>query len=121
MGHCIQHYSTYMCILYVDPLIGTSTLYCPMAETSVRRKKSDGSIIDVRCPQAIVDYNRHMGGIVLGDSTGATTGPCDAHLHVYKNQKIYLLCHSIIDVGVAINDYHHHLRGEGGRVFTTVM
>jgi len=26
-----------------------------------------------------------------------------------------------IDVGVAINDYHRHLRGEGGKVFTTVM
>ena len=26
-----------------------------------------------------------------------------------------------IDVGVAINDYHHHLRGEGGTEFTTVM
>ena len=26
-----------------------------------------------------------------------------------------------IDVGVAINDYHRHLRGEGGGVFTTVM
>ena len=26
-----------------------------------------------------------------------------------------------IDVGVVINDYHHHLRGEGGGVFTTVM
>ena len=26
-----------------------------------------------------------------------------------------------IDVGVTINDYHRHLRGEGGREFTTVM
>ena len=26
-----------------------------------------------------------------------------------------------IDVGVAINDYHRHLRGEGGREFMTVM
>jgi len=26
-----------------------------------------------------------------------------------------------IDVGVVINNYHHHLRGEGGGVFTTVM
>ena len=25
------------------------------------------------------------------------------------------------DVGVVINDYHRHLRGEGGGVFTTVM
>ena len=26
-----------------------------------------------------------------------------------------------IDVGVVINDYHRHLRGEGGGVFTAVM
>jgi len=26
-----------------------------------------------------------------------------------------------IDVGVVINDYHCHLRGEGGGVFMTVM
>jgi len=30
------------------------------------------SFVDVRCPQAIVDYNHHMGGIDLGDSTGTT-------------------------------------------------
>ena len=28
---------------------------------------------------------------------------------------------SIIDIGVVINNYHRHLRGEGGGVFTTVM
>ena len=44
-----------------------STQHDPMAETSVRRKKGDGSIIDVRCPQAIVEYNCHMGGVDLGD------------------------------------------------------
>jgi len=31
------------------------------------KEKGDGSIVDVRCPQAMVDYNRHMGGVDLGD------------------------------------------------------
>jgi len=30
---------------------------------------------------------------------------------------VVLLCHSIYNVGVVINDYHDHLRGEVGRVF----
>jgi len=60
------------CMARYEPFIILSTQHGPTAETSVRRKKGDGSIVDVRCPQAIVDYNCHMGGIVLRDQYRAT-------------------------------------------------
>ena len=34
---------------------------------SIRRKKGDGSTIDVECPVSIVDYNQYMGGVDRGD------------------------------------------------------
>ena len=34
---------------------------------SIRRKKGDGSSIDVECPVSIVDYNQYMGGVDRGD------------------------------------------------------
>ena len=35
--------------------------------TTVRRKKGDESVINVTCPQLVVDFNAHMGGVDLGD------------------------------------------------------
>lgn len=34
---------------------------------TVKRKKGDGSKIDVTCPQSIIGYNALMGGVDLGD------------------------------------------------------
>ena len=34
---------------------------------AVRRKQSDGSIIVVECPSAVVLYNENMGGVDLAD------------------------------------------------------
>ena len=49
------------------PVVITSTAHDPTSTTSVRRKKGNGSIISVTCPQAVVDYNRYMGGVDIGD------------------------------------------------------
>ncbi len=49
------------------PMAVLSTQHDPSCTTTVRRKKGDGSVIDVTCPQAIDDYNKHMGGVDLGD------------------------------------------------------
>ena len=39
----------------------------PASTTSVRRKKIDGSTVEVECPQCIVSYNKYMGGVDKGD------------------------------------------------------
>ena len=44
-----------------------STAHQPTATATVRRKKGDGSIIEVSCPHAIIDYNQYMGGVDRGD------------------------------------------------------
>ena len=49
------------------PVTILSTQHDPAITTTVKRKKGDGSTVDVTCPQAIVDYNAHMGGVDLGD------------------------------------------------------
>ena len=40
---------------------------------SIRRKKGDGSTIDVECPVSIVDYNQYMGGVDRGINTENNT------------------------------------------------
>ena len=49
------------------PVTVLTTQHRPSATTTVVRKKIDGSKINVQCPQAIVDYNQHMGGVDIGD------------------------------------------------------
>ena len=49
------------------PVVIMSTMHNPDETTPVRRKKGDGSIIDVPCPKAIWDYNQRMGGVDRGD------------------------------------------------------
>lgn len=44
-----------------------STAQDPSSTTTVRRKKGNGSVINVSCPNAVVDYNQHMGGVDRGD------------------------------------------------------
>ena len=49
------------------PVTVLSTQHRPSDVTTVERKKKDGSKISVECPQSIVDYNQHMGGVDIGD------------------------------------------------------
>ena len=49
------------------PVVMLSSRHDPNTTTTVRRKKGDGSVLHVTCPQVIVDYNAHMGGVDLGD------------------------------------------------------
>ena len=57
----------------------------PGRTTSIRRKRIDGSMINVECPDSIVDYNKYMGGVDRGDQLKKYY-----HIHV-KSRKSYLL------------------------------
>ena len=49
------------------PVTFISSGHNPDHTKSIRRKKGDGSTIDVECPVCIVDYNQYMGGVDRGD------------------------------------------------------
>ena len=49
------------------PVVILSTQHAGDSTTTVRRRRSDGTTMHISCPQAIVDYNMHMGGVDLGD------------------------------------------------------
>ena len=44
-----------------------STNTQPTATGTVQRKKHDGTRITLRCPESIILYNKHMGGVDRGD------------------------------------------------------
>ena len=48
-------------------VISMSTGHNPDQTKVVKRKKVDGSVIHVDCPESIVDYNKFMGGVDKGD------------------------------------------------------
>ena len=65
-----------------------------------------------------------MGSKICGgdDGSGPEPNPLNSKLWYFFPFPLTIFIMSFnIDVGVAINDYHRHLRGEGGRVFMTVM
>ena len=39
----------------------------PSATGTVQRREKNGSRVDVRCPNSIILYNKHMGGVDRGD------------------------------------------------------
>lgn len=49
------------------PVLMTSTAHDPTSMTSITRKKGNGSTVSISCPNAIVDYNKFMGGVDIGD------------------------------------------------------
>ena len=49
------------------PVLMTSTAHDSTSMTSITRKKGNGSTVSISCPNAIVDYNKFMGGVDIGD------------------------------------------------------
>ncbi len=65
-------------IMQKGPLVGSawrdnrvvtalSTTSQPIATDTVLRRQKDGSRIPVTCPESIIIYNKHMGGVDRGD------------------------------------------------------
>ena len=55
------------------------------------------------------------------DGPGLEPIPLSSKLWCFFLFALIIIMSFDLDGGVVINDYHRHLRGEGGRVFTTVM
>ena len=49
------------------PVLVTSTVHNPEDTITVQRKQQNGNKISISCPNAVADYNKHMGGVDLGD------------------------------------------------------
>ena len=49
------------------PVTFMSSGHNPVHTTVVRRKKGDGSVVNVDCPECVYDYNQYMGGVDKAD------------------------------------------------------
>lgn len=92
------------CLLWKDkkaiPFINTTCE--PSRETTVMRKKKDGSRITVPCPQSVQLYNSYMGGVDVADQLRKTYS-CRR-----KSKKWWLpLFYFMVDVSV-VNSYILH-------------
>jgi len=60
--------------------------------------------------------------VMIDDGPGPEPIPLNKKLWCFFLFLLTIIIMSFnIDAGVVINDYHCHLKGEGGRVITTVM
>ena len=60
-----------------------STNAQPGEVKTVRRKQSDGKLVDIQCPVSVLSYNTYMGGVDRGDQLRQ-------YYHVrYKSHKYY--------------------------------
>ena len=72
-----------------------STSSDPITTGTVLRRQKDGSRIDVPCPQAIISYNKRMGGVDRGDQL---RGYYDCRT---KSRKFYkYIYHFLFDVSI---------------------
>ena len=72
----------------------------------------------------VLGYHVKKGSKISGggDGLGPELIPLNSKLWCFFLFPLIIFIMSFnIDVGVVGNDYHRHLRGEGGRAFTTVM
>ena len=79
-----------------------NTVCKPSSLTTVKRKKKDGSIIDVSCPQSVQLYNKYMGGVDMADQLRKTYS-CRR-----RSRKWWLpLFYFLVDISV-VNSYILH-------------
>ena len=85
-----------------------STAAQPMATGSVLRRQKDGTRIAVPCPQSVIEYNTHMGGVDRGDQLRGY------YCCRSKSRKFYkYIFHFLLDVAIT-NAYilqRHYLPG----------
>ena len=87
---------------------------------------SNGRPCNLTLGTSIGLLNHHVkkGSKISGDDDGPGPEPIPLNSKLwcfFLFPLIIFIMSFNIDVGVAINDYHRNLRGEGGGVFTTVM
>ena len=65
------------------PVTFISSAHNPRNTRVILRKKADGTLVDVNCPQSIIDYNKFMGDVDRG-------GQYRKYYHVHvKSRKSY--------------------------------
>ena len=71
----------------------------PKEETTVKRRQKGGNCITVTCPVAIAAYNRHMGGVDIGDQL------CGYYAYKIKNRQFYKYIYNFLLGVTLINSF----------------
>ena len=83
-----------------------STNTQPSAKGSVVRKQKDGTRISVPCPEAIIVYNSHMGGVDRGDQLRGYYNCRTRSRKFYKYIFYFLFDVSITNAFILYKHYH---------------
>ena len=82
-----------------------STNSQPTAQHSVLRRKKDGSRVDVPCPDAIVQYNKYMGGVDRNDQLRKYYGVRLKSRKSYKYIFWFILDVAITNAFILLSNY----------------
>lgn len=105
-------------IVQKGPLIGSawldnkvvtvlSTTSQPVATGTVLRRQKDGRRTPVLCPDSIIAYNQHMGGVDRGDQLRGYYSCRSKSRKFYKYIFYFLLDVAITNAFVLYKHYHH--------------
>ena len=87
-----------------------ATMCDPSATTMVKRRQKDGSAVMVPCPESVVTYNQHMGGV---DRADQLRGYYHVRMKCVKNYKYLLVlvrgsCDECVHPQPLHRSYRHH-------------
>ena len=85
-----------------------STLSNPLEQTTVKRKKKDGTQVDVPCPQAVKSYTTYMNGVDRADQLRSSYSISRTAAKWWKYLFWFLIDISIINAFIMIKESTNH-------------